>query len=451
LPAGLPASRSAARRRVRLFGLLAAGGALALGVVWLVWRRERPPEPPVILLAEADRDIARVIDRARRDVLNKPRSGPAWGHLGKVLLAHALVPEARFCLIQAEKYDPREPRWPYLHARIEETQNPARCVELLERVLELGAEGPEARLWLGEILLQQDQLGRAEGHFREVLEEDARHPRAHLGLGLLAYRRGRWRESLDHLTRSARHAPDVKTTRALLAEVYFRLGDRRAAERERALQARLPSDQVWPDPYMEEVDSLRAGVEAVLGHADDLQRRGRALEAEVLLVRLAEGHPQSSRAWAALGLSRLHQGKWAPAEEALRQALARGPDTFTTRCALGFALKSQGKLRQAAECYRRATVLKPQDALAHYHLAHCRSLLGDERGAIRALREAVRCKPDSADGQRALGSALAQDGQLAEALEHLRYAVQLAPGDEAARKLLAEVRRRTGRPGETEK
>src|SRR5262249_32874405 len=154
----------------------------------------------------------------------RPWSGTAWGKLGKVLLAHGLPFEARDCFIQAEKYDPREPRWPYLHAETLLEERFERKAELLERSVRHAGKEPGPRLALAEVLLRLGQLDRAERLFRQVLEAHPGHPRAHLGLGLLAYQRGRWEESREQLTRSAEGAPDVKATRTKLVEVYERLG-----------------------------------------------------------------------------------------------------------------------------------------------------------------------------------------------------------------------------------
>ena len=55
--------------------------------------------------------------RAQQDLVRqKPYSGGAWGSLGKVLYAHAFAPQANLCFEKAERYDPQEPRWPYLRA-----------------------------------------------------------------------------------------------------------------------------------------------------------------------------------------------------------------------------------------------------------------------------------------------------------------------------------------------
>ena len=40
----------------------------------------------------------------------------AWGRLGKLLLTHAFVEQAAECFANAERFGPRDPRWPYLRA-----------------------------------------------------------------------------------------------------------------------------------------------------------------------------------------------------------------------------------------------------------------------------------------------------------------------------------------------
>src|SRR5437762_728489 len=116
---GLVMSAAKRRRRRRRYLLPVTAvilvGALiaALGVWWS--RRANPPVPPMVDLTGVDPAVCRAVEAARTAVLQSPKSADAWGKLGMVLMCHGLPVEAsKACLVQAERLDPRQPRWPYL-------------------------------------------------------------------------------------------------------------------------------------------------------------------------------------------------------------------------------------------------------------------------------------------------------------------------------------------------
>src|SRR5687767_12245076 len=90
-----------------LLTLLGAGG-------WYGWRWYTTPVPPDISLQGISEELATAIDKARQAVRRQPRSSAAWGKLALVLGANGFEPQAIKCLIQAERFDPSHPRWPYL-------------------------------------------------------------------------------------------------------------------------------------------------------------------------------------------------------------------------------------------------------------------------------------------------------------------------------------------------
>jgi tetratricopeptide (TPR) repeat protein len=468
--------------------LLVVGLAPAAGVYW--WLRTRPPHPPVIDLPGADPAAVQAIEEARAAVENDLRSGRAWGQLGKVLLAHGLLKDARVCLAQAQEYDPESPRWPYLQGITLLRDDPDEAITQLERAVRLAPTQLPLRLQLAEALLEQQRLAQAEKQFQEVLTLEPDNPRAHLGLARLAHRQRQWQVSLDHLQRSARRAPKVKTTHVLLAEVYHRLGQPEQAAQEQRLLELLPEEYNWPDPYQEEVEDLQADPEETrLARAKKLLEQGQEERGLQILEEMVQDNPKSYRAQAGLGraLLQLAQRLRVPAQRAAyleraRQALVAArdlrPDSFKAQSDLGFVLKLQGDYQAAADCYHKAAGLKPTDALTHYHLAHCQVLqrqrgilplvsastfgmVGSSPGpafcmtaaavfagraglpeAIASLRQAVRFKPNYADAHRELGDLLAANGQDAEALRHLTQASQLAPEDPTTQRLLAAVRQR---------
>src|SRR5437868_5647204 len=100
--------------RVLLLGALAlVGSALLTGAGGYLWYQSTAPRPPALDLEGKDPAIVAAVQEARTAVLQASRSARAWGQLGMVLAAHQFTAEANACFAQAERLNPKEPRWPY--------------------------------------------------------------------------------------------------------------------------------------------------------------------------------------------------------------------------------------------------------------------------------------------------------------------------------------------------
>jgi tetratricopeptide (TPR) repeat protein len=427
-------------KRAAVLGLIVV--AVAVGVY--VWRRERAREPPVVDLADADPEVARAVETARVAVLAAPRTGSAWGKLGMALAVHSFDREARACFAEAERLDPADARWPYLHGMILRAYGPAEAVPMLERAVQRASGlNPEARqlprLLLAETMLEQNRLDEAEELFRQVAENDPQRARACLGLGRLALARDDPRAAVAWLREAADGAPEAKPIHAQLAEALLRKGEETAAREVLRQAQRLADDFSWPDPIVEEMWQLRAGVKAQLDYADQLLRQGRGTEGVDVLRQTTRDHPSSYEAWLALGRTLIQLRQPQLAEEALRTAVELRDTEFEAHFFLAAALHQRADYRAAVGEYQQALRNKPHHALAHYNLGMCFKELNDSARAIEAFREAVRYKPDLANGHRELGALLLRAGRTNEARLHLESAVQLAPEDESAKKLLNDA------------
>jgi Flp pilus assembly protein TadD len=433
-----PTLRPKRRRAWLVFALLLFLAACA-GSGVLYWRKTTPPDPPAVATEGLDPAVSEAIDEARAEVLKSPRSGPAWGTLGMVYFAHGYAAEARMCLYWAGQREPKNPRWPYLEA-LTLVNDPDRCLPLLRRAVELAPEEPGPRLRLAEMLLELGLLDEAESKFRHVLETRPDDPRAHNGLGRVAYQRNDLDGAKDHLQYALARAPQARAIHALLAEVHIRQENPAAADRELRLMAGAVDDFDWPDPWLDEVDRLRAGVGARIALAEKYHLQGRGNDAVVLLDQLVQANPDSYEAHAARGWLLMRLGNLPAAEGALGEALRLKPDSVEAQCNLALVLENRGAFADAAVWFRKAIASKPMHAPAHYHLGLCLLKLNQPTAAERAFRDAVRCRPDFAEAHRDLGWLLAETGKMAEARTELEQAVSLAPGDEVARKMRDQLR-----------
>jgi tetratricopeptide (TPR) repeat protein len=430
------------RQRVRTF-LLGAGALSVLALGWYLWGWYTAPAPPAVSFADADPAVARAIEAAHRDVWWKPRSAAAWGRLGQLLRAHGYRPESNFCFAQAERLAPQDPRWPYLQGVGLQSDDPEAAIRHWQRAVALcGRQGPDApQLGLAEVCLQQGRQDDAEQHFRQVLRRDPDNARAHLGLGRLAHERGDLRDGLAHLERSASSRLTRRASCVLLAQVYHQLGDTAAAGREQARALDLPGDPPWPDPFLEEVQSLMVGKQARLARLQTLHRQGRHAEGRALARQLEGDYPDVY--WLVEGRGQMARRDFTAAERALRKAVQLAPDSVDARFDLGTALLEQRNYRAAAECFQKVTEIEPGYGPAYSRLGRCWLSQGDRAEALRAFQAAVRTMPQNAEAHREFGGLLAQEGRVAEAVAQLRQALQLQPGDTKTRELLDAASRRS--------
>jgi tetratricopeptide (TPR) repeat protein len=419
-----------------LLGLILACGLLLVGGVALRWGWAGP-EPPALDATGTDPAIVAAVEEARARVLGSPRSAAAWGRLGMVHLAHGFRSQATPCLAQAERLDPREPRWPYFQALGALAGGDAeRAVPKLEQALALGDDSSGSpRLRLAEALLSLDRLDEAENQFRHLLEKNPRHPRARLGLARLLYQRGDPRGSLAQVSFAQGDNRTQKAACQLLAQVHQQLGNPARAEEAQRLAAILPEDQPWPDRLYDEVNDARTGKDAWMDRARALSRKGQLPEALALFEQTVRAYPDADDAWLQLGVVYLMQKNQPAAEQALRRATEAAPDSYENFFYLGNALVLRGNLAEGITCFRKTTELKPDYAPAYHTLGNCLAQTGDLNGAIDAYRAAVRHEPTLFEVQVSLATLLAEKGLAPEALVHARQAMHLKPADPRPRKL----------------
>ena len=204
-------------------------------VGWRVWWRSAPPAIPAINLQGVDPKIASAIEAARHKVEGAPGSAATWGELGLLLRAHDYGAEANECFAQAEKLDPKDPRWPYQRGVVLLISDPATGLACLRRASDLGGRVSSPTLVLAETLIGRGELNEAEERLRRVLQADGNNPRAHYALGRIAYMRGDQPTSLHHLAISVREWPFSPAPHALLAEIHFARGEQQLAEEEQAI------------------------------------------------------------------------------------------------------------------------------------------------------------------------------------------------------------------------
>ena len=451
---------SAARRRARawlLAGLLVLVAAIG-GVGWWWWR-PTPVDPPMPAGVE-DPEVQQALARARQKVLEDPRSAAAWGHLGKLLLAHIFPGEADVCFAQASRLAPTDPRWLYARGVIALRRDPEKPVTLLRQAIAAGGSRPQDQsamtLQLAEALLERGALEEAEGLFRKEFDRDPQNQRAAFGLGLIGVLRGEETVATKFLilARESRHAR--KKVSAQLAVLARGRGDAKAAEVYQKQAAELPDDPPWPDPILDEVATMRVGRRGRERQAELLEKQKRYAEAADVYLEQLERQPNvAAYLGAGKNLARLRD--YERAWPLLRKAVRREPDNAAAHYALALTLFARAErewqktpgaprlkewLREAVEHARQATVLRPSHAEAYLCWGLSLKYLGEPAAAVAPLREGIACTPADLTLQLSLGEVLLELGQWKKAAVHLENARRLAPEDPRPAQALERLRQK---------
>jgi tetratricopeptide (TPR) repeat protein len=413
-----------------------------LGGGYFFWRQNAFPKPPVIELSGTDPAIINAVEKALTVVRSSPRSGEAWGRLGMVLSIHDILPQADFCFAQAERFEPREPRWPYLRGLARSGEDPAAALPSLQRAAEKCGDIPAPHLRFAELLIERGRFDEAEAEVRFVLQRDPHNARALLGLARVANARGQPEAGLQYVRQAIQYAPDVKASHVLLAAMEQRAGNLPAAEEALRRAGQLPEQHTWPDPFLIEINRLRTGLNAMADNAESWLQKGAVTNAVALMQQAVAQYPDQMRAWLVLGKASAHARDLPAAENALRRAVQLAPDSVAARTELGSALFARQKYAEAEASYREALRISPQLAEAWFNLGLCLMNQRETARAIDAFQNATRFKPDLTYAYVRWGQALGRLQRVPEAMEKLQHALRLDPMNADAQEML-EILSRT--------
>jgi tetratricopeptide (TPR) repeat protein len=435
--------------------LLAAAGLAGWAAWW--WSPSAPPDPPMPPDIQ-DAEVRHAIERARQNVLDKPRSADAWGHLGMTLLAHLFDRDADRCLAEAARLDPRDPRWLYVRGIIALKRDPEHALPLLRQAAASADSRPEGRsamrLQYAEALLERQQLDEAAALFGEEITRDPGNPRAALGLGLVAVAKGNDGEAEAHLktARAAEYARKKAT--AQLAALAGARGDSIAAAKYAKETAALPDDPPWPDPILDEIMEFRVGHRRWEREVDELERGKRYAEAAAIYLQQIKEHP-TSRAYVGAGMNLARLRDYDQALPLLRKGVQLDDESAQAHYSLALTLFTRAELErqqspesaeakewllEAVQEAQRTVQLKPDHADAYRFWGLSLKFLGESKAAVEPLRKAVACRPESFDLQLELGEALLDAGQEREAQTHLENAQRLQPENRRPAQALERLR-----------
>jgi tetratricopeptide (TPR) repeat protein len=370
--------------------------------------------PDLTKLEESVREQAAAEQDALAAIVKNPASteaslSEAYGKLGQVYHAYSLTSSARDCYLNASLLAPKDFRWIYLLAKLD--QQDGRFDDAIRRfqaARALRADYVATLVNLGNIFLELNRLEDASESFNAALAINGDIASTHYGLGQVAMSRRNYSEAVNHFEKALQQAPAANRIHYSLAMAYRGLGDAEKAKAHLAQQGTVGVR--GPDPL---VDGLR---DAITGERVYLSRGKVAFEAR----------------------------RYADAAGEFRKAVAAKPDSFTARVNLGAALTQLGDTKGAAEQFEEAIRVDPGKASAHYNLAVL--LAGDNKHeqAIDHLRSVLNIDAGDHGARFLLAQELAKAGKLDDALTEYSRVVQADPGNESALLEQAKLLHRKG-------
>lgn len=426
---------------ILLLMLIAAGG------VWLM--KDRQPAPiPTIDLAGLDPAVAKLIQNHLNEARAEPRSATAWGKLGSILRAYSLSEPARLCLSEAERLDPRDPRWPYFQSFLLSANAPDESLAKLRRAVQLAGNDPEApRLRLARLLAEAGRWNEAGREIQELLRAQ---PEFAPALLLSARRAHAGTNVSEAIALARRCVEDPRAARSafiLLASLHRQQGDLASASNAARRANSLAPDEPVADPFLAEAALLRHDPRILAEPAHPLLAAGRLKEAEPLIQRLINEHSDFAETWLLAGRLQFLKNDLAAAEQSLRRHLQLDPRSSQGLFQLGLVQLGREQFNEAAETFLKATAQKPDFGPAFYNRGFALARAGNLREAIPAFREAARLNPERIDSLLMLADVYFRLGDGDEASKFLLLAEPLNPTHPGLRQLRQKAQRaRIGNP-----
>lgn len=286
--------------------------------------------------------------------------------------------------------------------------------QVLAQIEPTDADAPalqaDIRVLRGQALMAQGETEQAEIRFRQVLERDANHLDAHLGLAQLALNAGEFEAASRHVDTALEIDRHSYSARFVKAQILSARNDAQAT--------------LWYDRALEiRPDDLSAR----LGKAKFLITQGEVEAARPEVEKLRDVLPDSPEIIHLTGLIEFNDGNYEPAREAFNQVLAAQPRFAPAMLLLGTIHYQQGNLDQAQLYLRDYLDYVPGHTPARQMLGGIQLRQGKPREAIEVLQPAVEAAGDNAGYLALLGMAHMQLDEVEPAMQYLERALEIAP------------------------
>lgn len=356
-----------------------------------------------------------------------------YGDAGRTYHAYSLLLPARECYSNASLLAPKDFRWPYLIAKID--QQEGRFDDAIQHFGKAGALNPgyaAIDVNLGNIFLEQNQPEKADASFRKALVLEPKNAAVFYGLGQLALAQRRYADAVSNFEQALAQVPGANRIHYSLGLAYRGAGDLARAESHLAQRGTVGVRVT--DPIFDQLTELVAGERLHLIRGRTALEAQRFADAAAEFRKAIAAKPDSAAAHLNLGTTLVQLNDLDGAVAELKTALRIEPENTTALFNLAFVLSTQEKHLEAVGELQTLLKIVPNDSSARFFLA--KELLKLQRRA-EALTEFLRfSQADPANEEAVLQAAtlLVQSRQYANALSLLEESHRQFPqkGETAA-------------------
>ena len=332
----------------------------------------------------------------------------SYGEYGMVLQASEYFEAAEPAYLDAQKFSPDDPQWPYYLANLYKSHGDTDKAEAAyKRVLELQPDDLPTLIWLGRLHLDQGKTEDAERMFQKANAVAPKAVAVIAGLGRVAIAKRDYAAAVRYLEQALGVDPEAESLHAPLAAAYRGLGQ---------IDKAKPHIGQWSNRDLPVSDPRQERLDLVLESGLSYELRGiRAFEAR----------------------------EWKIAEDFFRHGLAltapTAPLRRSLRHKLGTALALQGKAAEAEQQFDAVIDAAPRDGIdeatakAHYSLAVLMAGDGRTGQALPHFKAAVKYQPNYVEAHLALADFLRRAKDADAALEEYRATLAINPRHSVAR------------------
>jgi tetratricopeptide (TPR) repeat protein len=313
----------------------------------------------------------------------------AYGQMGMILMAAEYNNEAEAALLDAQTFNPRDPRWPYYLAQLYKTRGDApKSAAAFARALDLQPNDVPTLLWLGEARLDEAKPDEAERLFAKAASLQPASVAAQYGLGRVALARQDYARAVPSLEKALSLDPQATVIHYPLAMAYRGAGDQAKAQAHLAQRGTLA---IKPDdPLMKQLDAM---LNSAIGYEVN-------------------------------GADALDRGDWKGAADAFRKGIEVAPQEASLHHKLGTALALLGDGPGAVGEFERSIALDPSFSKAHYSLGVILAATDQAPAAIKHFQAALKSQPGYVEARLQLAHTLRRSGQPEASLAHYAQIVK---------------------------
>jgi tetratricopeptide (TPR) repeat protein len=329
---------------------------------------------------------------------------------------HSLA-EASHQIVEAEKQYPQDAGFDNLRGIVKAQQGDyAAAEESFGHALKREPRFTAASLNLGR-LLQENFAADAQTKrkaldvYLAVLKYDPKNAEANYQSALLLLGQGRYRDSLDHISRLPEESQTSAQELSILCADYAGLGDRKSTD--------TAATRLLLDPNFSELDAQQVLLGLRAGKRDD--------QIISLLENLQKRQPLSPALLGALGLAYEGTGKLREARDTLERAAT--PETLTVGTLLQLArvARKQRDYQGSLGYLAHARDLAPNNSGIHYYFGLVCLDLNLIAEARNSFEKAVQIEPENPDYNYAMGATSTFRHDPGEAVPYFEKYLKLRP------------------------